>query len=159
MSLQTIEINNVAINFDREKTLANRTDNNQPCDCQNCRNYYHIIGQNTDLIEFLTGFGLDYQRPEEVIPFEMGDEKDSLIWYNTYYCVVGSIDKEFQWEQEDYTIFFHADSHVNVGREVTDKFFFIEVDITLPYLLDEERELPPPTFTERVTRKLRSLFR
>ena len=61
MSLQTIEINSTKIIFDKNKTKEYRTDYNKPCDCQNCRNYYKIIENNTELLDFLEGFGIDFE--------------------------------------------------------------------------------------------------
>ena len=58
MSLQTVEIMSVIITFDQEKTKEHRTNMSTPCDCQDCRNYYKHIGNNTELVEFLSGFGV-----------------------------------------------------------------------------------------------------
>ena len=43
MSLQNVEMNSAKVTFDKEKTREYRTDMNNPCDCQNCRNYYKHI--------------------------------------------------------------------------------------------------------------------
>ena len=50
MSLQTFEINSAKIIFDKEKTKANCTDFNKPCDCQYCRNYYKNLKENFELL-------------------------------------------------------------------------------------------------------------
>ena len=47
MSLQSIVINSVQITFDKDKTKEYRTNYNNPCECQNCRNYYKNIENNT----------------------------------------------------------------------------------------------------------------
>ena len=66
MSLQTIEINSVKIIFDKEKTKEYRSDFNKPCDYQDCRNYYKNIQNNFELVEFLSGFEIDYNCTEKV---------------------------------------------------------------------------------------------
>lgn len=71
MSFQTIEINSVKIIFDKEKTKEYRTDFNKPCDCQDCRNYYKHIENNSELVEFLSGFGIDYNCTEEVFSWDL----------------------------------------------------------------------------------------
>ena len=52
MSLQTVEMNSAKVTFDKEKTREYRTDMNNPCDCQNCRNYYKHIKNNKGLVGF-----------------------------------------------------------------------------------------------------------
>ena len=88
MSLQTIEINSVKIIFDKEKTKEYRTDFNKPCDCQDCRNYYKNIQNNFELVEFLSGFGIDYNCTEEVFSWDLGNDNDALIHHEGYYGVL-----------------------------------------------------------------------
>ena len=159
MSLQTIEIKSAKIIFDKEKTKAYRTDFNKPCDCQDCRNYYKNIESNVELTNFLGEFGVDYLRAEEIMPIDLGREKESLINYSAYYCVVGSINKEVSIKKENFSVSFGICSNINVGHEITDDYFFIVIDIDLPYILDEERELPPRPFLEKFTDKIKSLFK
>ena len=159
MSLQTIEINSVKITFDKEKTKSNCTDFNMPCDCQDCRNYYKNIQNNKELLDFLDSFGIDFLRPEEICPYELGNAKDSLIKYNAYYSVIGHINKELSIKKEDYSVSFDISSNVNVGHEITDKFFFIVIDIDLPFVLDEKRELPPQSFVNKILNILKSIIK
>ena len=79
MSLQTVEINSTKITFDKEKTKAHRTAINNPCDCQNCRNYYKHVESNKELVEFLNDFGIDFTCTEEVFSWDLGNDNDSLI--------------------------------------------------------------------------------
>ncbi len=78
MSQQVIEINGIQITFDKEKTIKHRTDINKPCDCQDCRNYYKHIENNPGLVEFLSGFGVDYHCAEEVFSLDLGNDNGSL---------------------------------------------------------------------------------
>ena len=140
MSLQSEEINSVKLTFDKEKTKEYRTDFNKPCDCQDCRNYYENIKNNRELIDFLIAFGVDYLRAEEIMPYDLGDERDSLIYYRAYYSVVGSLDSEFSTNKEPFSVSFEMQNNVNVGHEISEDYFFIVIDINLPFILDEERE-------------------
>ena len=159
MSLQTIEINSAKITFDKEKTKTYRTEYNKPCDCQDCRNYYKNIENNIGLVNFLADFGVDYSRAEEIMPVDLGNEKESLINYSAYYCVVGSISKEVSIKKEDFSVSFGVSSNINVGHEITDDYFFIVVDIDLPYILDEEREFPQLSFIEKCIDKFKLVFK
>ena len=159
MSLQTIEINSAKITFDKEKTKTYRTEYNKPCDCQDCRNYYKNIENKIGLVNFLADFGVDYSRAEEIMPVDLGNEKESLINYSAYYCVVGSISKEISVKKEDFSVSFGVSSNINVGHEIADDYFFIVVDIDLPYILDEEREFPPLSFIEKCIDKFKLVFK
>ena len=159
MSLQTIEINSVKITFDKEKTKEYRTDSNTLCDCKDCRNYYKNHQNNLELKEFLADFGVDYTRAEEIMLIDLGKEKESLINYSAYYCVVGSICEEISLNKENYSVFFGISSNINVGHEITDDFFFIVINIDLPYILDEERELPTLPFFDKFANKLKMIFK
>ena len=159
MSLQEIIINKVRILFDKEKTQSNKTDYNRPCDCQDCRNYYKNIENNNELIEFLTGFGVDYLRAEEIMPYDLGNEIDPLIYYRAYYSVVGSLDSEFSTNKETFSVSFEMQNNVNVGHEISEDYFFIVIDINLPFILDEESGLPPQSLADKILNKIRSIFK
>ena len=47
--MQCVEINSVKVFFDKEKTQKNITNYNEPCGCQDCRNYYKNIEANMEL--------------------------------------------------------------------------------------------------------------
>ena len=61
---------------------------------------------NAELREFLSQFGIDYIRCEEVMSYDLGEDKDSFIHSMAYYDVFGKIEKEFSMQKEDYTILF-----------------------------------------------------
>lgn len=141
MSLQTVEINSAKITFDKEKTKEYRTDMNNPCECQNCRNYYKHIENNLELVEFLSGFGVDYNCAEEVFSWDLGNDKDSLIHHEGYYGVFGWIEgEEFNFKKFGVKITFQKGASVPCDR--TGEYFWICIEGDFPYILDEERELP-----------------
>lgn len=162
MSLQTVEINSAKITFDKEKTIEYRTDMNNPCDCQNCRNYYKHIENNTELVGFLSGFGVDYNFTEEVFSWDLGNDKDSLIHHEGYYGVFGKIEGEkFDFERFGVKITFQKDASVPCDR--TGDYFWICVEGDFPYILDEERDLPI-TFSQKIQRsniisKIKAIFK
>ena len=141
MSLQTVKINSAKIIFDKEKTREYRTDFNKPCDCQDCRNFYKHIESNSELVEFLRGFGIDFNCTEEVFSWDLGNDKDSLIHHEGYYGVFGKIEgEEFDFEKFGVKITFQKGAFVPCDR--TGEFFWICVEGDFLYILDEERELP-----------------
>lgn len=161
--MQCIEINSVKINFDKEMTRNNITPYNAQCDCQYCKNYYKNIECNIELRNFLSQFGIDYLRTEEVISYDLGENKESLVHSMAYYDVFGYIEKEVSVEKGDYTISFMKNADVNVGHEIDDKYFWIVLDIVLPYLLEEERELSyisdEKNFFSKIKERLTKLFK
>lgn len=141
MSLQTIVINSIRIEFDKEKTKEYRTSFNTPCDCQNCRNYCEHIKNNFELVEFLSGFGIDYNCTEEVFSWDLGNDNDSLIHHVGYYGVFGRIEgEEFDYEKFGVKISFQKDASVPCDR--TGEYFWICIENVFPYILDEKRDLP-----------------
>ena len=159
MSSQEMIINKFRILFDKEKTQNNQTDYNRPCDCQDCRNYYKNIENNEELIDFLTGFGINYLRPEEITPYNLGNEKDSLIYYRAYYSVVGVLDSKFCVNKESFSASFETQNNINVGHEISEDYFFIVIDINLPFVLDEERELPPQSLADKILNRIKSIIK
>ena len=140
MSLQTAEINSVKIIFDSEKTKEHRTDINKPCDCQDCRNYYQHVGNNRELVEFLSGFGIDYHCAEDVFSWDWDNENDLFIHHEGYYGVFGKIDgEEFDFENYGVKITFAKGATVPCDR--TGEYFWISVEGDFSYILEEERDL------------------
>lgn len=148
MSLKTIEINNVKIFFDKDKTKDYRTDFNKPCDCQDCRNYYKHIQNNDELVEFLNSFGIDCNCTEEVFSWDLGDDINSLIHHEGYYGVFGKIEgEEFNFEKYGVKIAFQKGASVPCDR--TGEYFWICIEGEFPYILDENRDLPV-TFLSKI---------
>lgn len=148
MSFQTIEINSSKIIYDKDKTEEYRTDFNKPCDCQDCRNYYKHIENNSELIAFLSAFGVDYHCTEEVLSWDLDNDNDSLIHHEGYYGVFGKIEgDEFEHERHGIKISFQKGACVPCDR--TGDFFWICVSGDFPYILEEKRELPV-TFSKKL---------
>ena len=161
MSFENVEINSVKITFDKYKTKEYRTDFNKPCDCQNCRNYYKHIEENKKLVEFLSEFGIDYNCTEEVFSWDLGNDEDSLIHHEGYYGVFGKIEgEEFDFEKFGVKVTFQKGASVPCDR--TGEYFWICIEGDLPYILEEERDLPI-TFSQRIQKlnvigKIKAIF-
>ena len=141
MSLQTVEMNSVKIIFDQKKTKAHRTTMNSPCDCQDCRDYYKHVENNVELVEFLSGFGIDYNCTEEVLSWDLGNGMGSLIHHEGYYGVFGIIEgEEFDFEKFGVKITFQKCAAVPCDRN--GEYFWICVEGDFSYILDEKRDLP-----------------
>lgn len=156
--MQCLEINSVKVFFDKEKTQKNITNYNEPCNCQDCRNYYKNIESNEELQSFLASFGIDYLRCEEVISYDLGEEKDSSIHSMAYYDVFGTIEKEFSIENNGCTISFKKNEDINVGHEVDEDYFWIVLDMVIPYVLEEERELSYASDKTSIFTKIREFI-
>lgn len=160
--MQTIEINSVKIIFDKQKTKEYRTDFNKPCDCQGCRNYYKHIEGNKELIEFLSGFGIDYNCAEEVFYWDLGNNNDSLIHYEGFYGVFGKIDgKEFDFEKFGVKINYQKGASVPCDR--AGEYFWICIEGDFSYILDEKRD-SSITFLQKLkrfsfTNKINAMFK
>lgn len=162
MSLQTIEINSIQIQFDKDKTKKYGTSFNKPCDCQDCRNYYENIKNNSELIEFLRGFGIDYNCTEEVFSWNLGNNDDSLIHHEGYYGVFGRIEgEEFDYEKFGVKLSFQKRACVPCDR--TGEYFWICIENDFPYILVEKRDFPTafPQKAERfdLVRKIAKIFK
>ena len=147
MAMKIIELNGTQITFDKEKTKLHRTDYNEPCDCQGCRNYYQHIAENGKLLAFLSEFGVEHNHAEEVMSFDLGDDVDSQIHYVAYYAVFGMIEKEIKFEYDHFGVGITFEkaatgpydrTAINTDRE--EPYFWIVVEDIVPYVLDEKRE-------------------
>lgn len=154
--MKAVEINGIKFTFDKEKTMNHRTDYNKPCDCQNCRNFYKNLENNTELLKFLADFGVDYNFAEEVLSRQEYRNNEPYIHSEGYYGVEGTFDGDYlSFERFGVKIHFLKDECVPHDRE--DEYFFIEVEGDFPFVLDEkmEEEYPKNDFIE----KIKTVFR
>ena len=165
MSLQTMEINSVKITFDKEQTKEHRTIMNNPCDCQDCRNYYQYVAGNRELVAFLDSFGVDYHCAEELMSFSLGEESDSEIHHIAFYTVVGTIEKEIKLEHDQFgmDISFEkaatdAFDRTAINTDCPEPYFWIVVEDIVPYVLDEKRDIPE-SILRKFKKFIKSLFK
>ena len=109
----------------------------------------------------MSGFGVDYNCTEEVFSWDLGNDEDSLIHHEGYYGVFGKIEgEEFEFEKFGVKITFQKGASVPCDR--TGEYFWICIEGDLPYILEEERDLPI-TFSQRVQKlnvigKIKAIF-
>ena len=128
------------------------------CDCDYCRNYYkQIKGKFPQLEAFLSQFGVDISKPDEISSCTYEDEID---YYAVYYSVCGEITKDSEYEIDIYdNLFLSIVVHDDIAppNEQTGQYFTFSVfQIRLPWVLDEPLN---PTAKERVFDKFHEIFK
>lgn len=131
------------------------------CDCVCCRNYYaQIKNKLPKLNDFLSEFGVDISKPDEI----MSAETDNYIDYiNVDYTVCGNITSMGKYEIDIYDDLFLSiiiTDGFTSPNEQTEEYFTISVmQIRLPWVLD----IPfPKPIGEKVvsnTKKFWKLFK
>lgn len=109
------------------------------CDCALCRNYYaQIKTKFPKLNDFLSEFGVDISRPDEIMSLETNNKVEYI---NVDYTVYGNIK-----QMGEYEIDIHDDLFLSIivkngyssPNEQTGEYFTISVmQIDLPWILDE----------------------
>lgn len=126
------------------------------CDCVCCRNYYaQIKNKLPKLNDFLSEFGVDITKPDEIMSVEMDDYIDYI---NVDYTVCGNIQSMGECEIDIYDNLFLSIVITNgfaSPNEQTGEYFTISVtQIKLPWVLDE----PIPKKVDLKTKKFRERF-
>lgn len=109
------------------------------CDCVYCRNYYaQIKDKLPKLSDFLSEFGVDISKPDEISSIEMAD---SIDYISVDYTVCGTIESMGNYESDIYDNLFLSivitDGFAS-PNEQTGKYFTISVmNMELPWVLDE----------------------
>lgn len=113
------------------------------CTCGYCKNYYEAVSETyPELIIFLEQFGVDFNGPSELMPFE-----PTLLL--ACYRIHGSI---LQWGENP---FHAADVPVTVEMAENGTFFLWVGEMLLPWLQEEDMDevISPanlPEFLERM---------
>lgn len=120
------------------------------CDCANCRNFYQqICGLFPELEMFLSEFGVDIAKPDEIFSYEVKEE----INYIPVYTVTGHIETEGKCEINagEFKVVIE---NGYIPNEQTEDYFLITVyDMYLPWVLEE------PFYEESLKEKLFSKIR
>ena len=142
MSCEIVKIGSAEIVFDKEVTEKYYEEHFNSCKCQYCRNFYKHIKGSPELLGFLAGFGLNFNSVEEIFSVDLGNDKDSPIHHKAYYGVCGRIEGgEVEFEKFGVKISFLKEASVPDSRQ--GEYFFIAIENDFPFILNEERELPP----------------
>lgn len=136
--MSIIKINDYIFSVNIEKTKKYYITHTL-CDCYECSNYYiQIKDEFPKLNNFLSEFGVDISKPDEIISNDMGTYID---YHVVNYTVCGTINAI---GQHDICIYDALPLNVIIGdgyvspNEKTEQYFIISVTkIQLPYVIDE----------------------
>ena len=109
------------------------------CDCAYCRNYY-IQAKNKlpKLAAFLTEFGIDISKPDEIFSVESDGD---ILYINVDYTVSGSIEAMGESETSIYDNCFvsiiFTDGFASPNEQSGEYFTISVMQIQLPWVLDE----------------------
>lgn len=155
--MTTIQKDEYVFSVDIEKTQEYYKTHSL-CDCVCCRNYYaQIKNKLPKLNVFLSEFGIDISKPDEMASVEM----DGYIEYiNVDYTVCGNVKSVGEHEIDMYDDLFLSIVITNgfaSPNEQTGEYFTISVmQIEFPWVLDEP--FPKP-ITEKVTLKAKKFWK
>lgn len=136
--IETLTIDNCICYVDKEATANFISESNAPCDCSYCRNYFKAIQDATVVQNFLNLFGINVERPEECMYLE-SDYKTNTMHYIVWYAVTGAIEKNSKIIlAKDIEAEISIPSHFDPNTDHDDKYFWVCIDLSLPWLLDED---------------------
>ena len=108
------------------------------CECDDCKNYYaQIKGMFPKLDAFLSEFGIDVSKPDEILSVETDN---SVEYINVDYTVCGKIINTKQYEIDIHDNLFLnlviSDGFVSPNEQTGDYFTISVCNIKLPWVLD-----------------------
>ena len=143
-----------SVNIEKTKEYYNT---HSLCDCKCCRNFYEQIATVLpELKGFLSEFGVDISKPDEISSIELDDCIDYL---SVDYTVCGEIINSTEYEIDIYDNLFInivvGDGFVSPNEQKDKYFTFSVMNIKLPWILDE----PFPVMSEEIKQnKLENLL-
>lgn len=148
--MKTIQKSGYVFSADTEKTKKHY-ENNTLCNCAACRNFYaQVRDAFPKLCEFLSFFGIDMKKPDEIFS---ADAENGVNYMEVDYTAVGRIvamgKGNIELSEEGLHIAV-SDGHVS-SNEQTERYFVLSVaGIKLPRIITEP---------ERTTKKESAPFR
>lgn len=105
------------------------------CQCAYCRNYCkEIKAAYPLLVDYLSGIGVDIEKPFETMPLEPDDE-GNILYAGVQYIVFGTDDGDVEADIGDGTLRIAASHPVT---DITGDHFVIEIDsITLKWTVNK----------------------
>lgn len=125
------------------------------CNCVCCRNYYAQVKKRLPkLNNFLSEFGVDITKPDEIMSVEMDHYIDYI---NVDYTVCGKIQSMGEYEIDLYDDLFLSiiitDGYASPNEQSGEYFTISVMQIQLPWVLDEP--FPKPTEKKKLKRFLK----
>ena len=129
------------------------------CTCDCCENFYTQIGdQLPELKSFLSDFGVDVSKPDEIMSVQL----DNTIEYiSVDYTVCGKVatmgHHEIHIHDNQLLSLIITDGFVSPNEQTADYFTISVHNIELPWILD--RPFKEPTKTNRIKRIFKKIFK
>lgn len=118
--------------MDINKTIDFYKNYHQVCDCLYCRNYLKAIVNYKDLELFFNNYGIDINKPVEIIDYSWYDNKRFV---EAYYPVIGKYHGE-NININGYSInICNKDDLFEV--DIKDDYFLLKLSIKIDWLMDE----------------------
>ncbi len=151
--------NGYVFEVDVEET-ANYYKTHLLCECDSCKNYYaQINGKFPKLEEFLSEFGIEISKPDEILSVELDDRLDYI---NIDYTVCGRIsetdDREIEICDSLPLNIIVTDGFVSPNSQKGDYFTFSVCGIELSWVLDKDLPKPIPAEKRKGIRRKRRIF-
>lgn len=129
------------------------------CECDYCENFYaQIKGKFPKLESFLTDFGVDIAKPDELTSVELGD---TIQYISVDYTVCGKVVTMGQYEidiQDNQFLSLVVTEGFASPNKLTGDYFTISVNnvFELPWVLD--KPFPAP-IQQKATSKIKGYFK
>lgn len=139
MRMEEMIIKDCKLLVDKNTTADNVSEWNAPCDCASCRNYSKAIQSVPAVTDFLNLFGINVNRPEECMEIDT-DFKTKTISYSVWYSVIGKTEQsiKIQLSADATAEILPPDIGFPPNNELNGNYFWISLDIRLPWELDED---------------------
>lgn len=158
--METVIINNCTFLVDKSTTANYVTEFNTPCDCLYCRNYFKAVQSVPSVIEFLKMFCVNVNRPEECTELDTDFEGNTLL-YSVWYSVVGESmqSTKIQLSADATAKILPSDNKFAPNTEHNDNYFWIRLDMRLPWKLNEDITRLKPHKEKTLPRRIANLFK
>lgn len=154
--MTTIQKDDYRFQVDIDKTIT-YYQSHTLCNCDYCKNFYPQIKETLPkLAEFLSHFGVDISKPDEIMSMESEDE---ILYISVDYTVCGNVismgEYEIDLQDQQFLSLVITDGFVSPNEQTTEYFTISVCNIALPWVLDR----PFPTATPyKAPSKLKGFF-
>lgn len=159
--LEEVVVNGVRFLVDKNATSQYITQHNKPCNCAYCRNYFKAIQEIHSVLSLLNRFQVNVGRPEECMELETNFDTNMLFYY-VWYSVSGKATQKVVVDLSDdivAEIYPPADEQYAPNTGQTENYFWISLNLLLPWVLEEDINQLKPPIKRTVIQKVLSVFK
>ncbi len=154
--MSTIQKNEYVFEVDTEKTIEYYKTHSL-CECDLCANFYTQINSMFPKLEsFLSDFGIDISKPDEIIGFELNN---TIQYISVDYTVCGKVvtvgQHEISIKDNQFFSIDITDGFASPNEQTSDYFTISVNNIELPWVLD--KPFPEP-IQSKSTNKIKDFF-